>query len=50
MAKQVDWAIDPTLPSGRYTVRVYAYESFGKRSEPLTAEIDYTQPQLEIQK
>lgn len=50
MAEQVAWAIDPTLPSGKYMVKVYACESFGKRSEPLTAEIDYVQPQLAIEK
>lgn len=50
MAKQVDWAIDPTLPSGNYTVKVYATESFGKRSEALTLNFDYQQPMLVIDK
>lgn len=48
MATTVDLAIDPTLPSGQYEISVYAYESFGKRSQPLTLDVDWKQPAIEI--
>lgn len=48
MKTTVDLPIDPTLPSGQYTITVYAYESFGKRSQPLTIVVDWKQPSIEI--
>lgn len=45
MADPVRIALDPTLPDGNYTVRVYARESFGKFSDNfLETQLDWTQP------
>lgn len=46
MAKTVTMALDPSVPSGRYRVQVYAIESFGQLSQPLETEIEYIQPIL----
>lgn len=46
MAKTVRLAIDPSVPEGDYQVEVYAAESFGRMSAPLTGKIHYTQPEL----
>lgn len=48
MSQTVDLALDPTLPSGKYKATVYATESFGKLSVPLTAEFDWQKPNLTI--
>lgn len=50
MAKTVSLPFDPTLPAGNYEVNVYANESFGKRSQPLTLSVDYTPPQIKLAK
>lgn len=45
MADPVRIALDPSLPSGNYTIRVYAKESFGKFSEScLETQLDWKQP------
>lgn len=45
----VSLPFDPTLPSGMYTVTVYANESFGNRSRALTLDnVNVVQPDLEI--
>uniref|UniRef100_UPI003FED772A hypothetical protein n=1 Tax=Candidatus Fimivicinus sp. TaxID=3056640 RepID=UPI003FED772A len=45
MADPVRIALDPALPSGNYTIRVYAKESFGKFSDNfLETQIDWVQP------
>lgn len=45
MANPVRIALDPSLPSGRYTIRVYAKESFGKFSDNfLETQLDWKQP------
>lgn len=49
MAKTVDMALDPQLPTGKYKVEVYAIESFGRFSEkPLVLpEMDWQQQEAE---
>ncbi len=46
VADTVKIAIDPSVPGGSYSVEVYAAESFGQFSKPLTGSIRYTPPAL----
>lgn len=46
MADTVKIAIDPSVPGGSYRVEVYAAESFGQFSKPLTGSIRYRPPAL----